>query len=492
MAKRKRRDRPDVDDAPEFDLPHGTAFDGSEGLFFTADMKDVYVQDAEQLEAIEKMLERDGMARMLESALTLPIIQAKGQIKPSKGDAGEAEDAQKRLLRPPEGGGMVTPLSLVRAQMTSAVALRRSYHEKSLMVDPELGGTSYRDIAFRPARSCIVLRDPRSGVITGFKQRPFWAAYMVGAKNTGDVLSTVIDADGYLRAVPPQRALIYIHGQRRQPIVGVSDLEVAYWAWQAKTKVMFLWFAVYLEGVALPRTVVKAQDPEVEGKATGNKIAGARSSGVIVTDTQTTIEALDLSGKGQSEFKDAISYLDGMAEQSVLLSWLSYSGRATTGAGMNGGAIVGELRDFFLMSRMAMMQEMDMEITRQVIAPITRWNHGTGAAIPIYESEPLQDADVEMAIDLLKTGLANPQMAFPAEFWDEMYVKIGAFLEIDPGKLRQSLQEAHDAAAKAAAQQGANPPAQQVAGMNAMATRAGAAVRARQMGQSPKKALAGG
>lgn len=486
MAKGKRKRRATVDDAPEYETAEGTVFDGSEGLFWTADMESVYVQDSEQIVAIETALERDGMSRMLEQALTLPIIQAKGQIKPGKGDSGEAADATARLMRTTVEGGMKTPLALVRAQMTSAVSRRRSFHEKTHMIDPVLGGTSYRDIAYRPASSCILLRDRVSGEINGFKQKPFWMGIIGGAGPAG---TQKIDADGYLPAVSPQRALTYVHGQRRQPIFGVSDLEVAYWAYEAKRKIMYLWFAVFLEGVSLPRTIVKSDQPDAEGLIAARKIAAGRASGVISVSKQTEVDALDLAGKGGGEFQAALSYLDGMAEQSTLLSWLSYSGRATTGAGMNGGAIVGELRDFFLLSREAVMQEIDLEITNQIIAPITRWNHGPRAVVPVYESEPLRDADVEMAIDLLKTGLANPQMAFPAEFWDEMYVKIGAFLSIDPDKLRKSLQDAHEQAAKLAAAQGANPPAQKVAGQAAVAGKLAGAVVAAKAGRNPKKAL---
>jgi hypothetical protein len=43
------------------------------------------------------------------------------------------------------------------------------------------------------------------------------------------------------------------HGFYREPIKGVSDLDVAYWCYETKQKVLFLWFQV-LENQNLPKT----------------------------------------------------------------------------------------------------------------------------------------------------------------------------------------------------------------------------------------------
>jgi hypothetical protein len=375
-AAARAADRSDDIDRPDLHVPVGSALDWDDsGLLYAWDRKSLYDDGDMQARDLEVMLERDYMARMAENAITLPMRQAGGRIIPAKGDRGEAEDLERRLLTPAEAGGMLTPLDLVYAQMCGAVVYRRSFHEKWITRDKRDGKYTYRDLAYRPATTCEAERDPQTGELLGFRQwKRAWLAL-------GDFNDRWLDPDGSV-SVEQQRALIHVHGQHRDPLNGVSDFDVAYWGWKAKQNILYLWFKVYLESVALPRTDVASDDPGGTGLTTAQKIASAKSSGVVVHDKGDVLSALDVSGKGGDQFKAAIDYLDQATETSLLLGWQSFNGRQSTGGSF---ALVASLRDFFMLARKVDMNEMDRTITGQVFAPLTRWNYGKNAAIPKWQ-----------------------------------------------------------------------------------------------------------
>jgi hypothetical protein len=53
------------------------------------------------------------------------------------------------------------------------------------------------------------------------------------------------DHPGYV-PVPKHKAFVYTHGKHREPVNGVSDLDVCFAAYENKQKLKFLW-AQYLE-----------------------------------------------------------------------------------------------------------------------------------------------------------------------------------------------------------------------------------------------------
>jgi hypothetical protein len=109
----------------------GTAVDRRNLLFAEWDDR-LYLHDPSRPSDrdLDRMLERDGKARQLEQALTLPLRQAKWTLKPGKGDRGELEFVREALTTPANAGGMSTPIQQIVSQATSAVSHRRSFHEK--------------------------------------------------------------------------------------------------------------------------------------------------------------------------------------------------------------------------------------------------------------------------------------------------------------------------------------------------------------------------
>jgi hypothetical protein len=450
-------------DAP----PRGSLIDWSDTLEYSP--QDDRVYDTSDLEAkdISRMLERDGTAQMVENALTLPLRSASGRIVGGKGDKGEADDVTERLMRSPEDGGMSTPMDLIGAQMTSAVAYRRFFAEKSFRRDPRLGGVSYSSVELRPASTCRALYTTDVGRFDGFLQvaQP-WLG--VGRRSDhGD------RGDGYVRIERP-RAMMYVHGQHREPLRGLTDMAVPYWCWKAKQKLTWLWFSVYLETVALPRTTVSGPDGP-RTMAVAKRVSAVKGGGVIVTDSETAVNSLDVSGQGGSQFKAAIDWLDSTAAISALLGFQTLASSANQGAGSN--ALGASLQSFYIQSRQAILNEMDRERTRQIIAPLVRWNRGPNAVVPKYQSDPMSKEDIEAALTLYQAALTTPAGPQPGPvFWDELTAKLATAFDLDAGKVADSIKSAR--AKEAAAVSALPPDAQAVAGLLGGATAAARMVQA--------------
>ena len=258
-----------------FDLPPLDKEDGSSfGWFdrFTQGMDPLgkYVTDFTDWEArdLHEMLAKDYKARQMESVLTLPIISAEHTITPAKGDKGEAEWLKAFWDQDHLSGGCKETLDQIIDRMTSAFSYKRAYMEKVFTKgkgDFE-GKIIYDTLGWRPQTTCRLMRDPRHGTFMGFEQEP----YYVGPE---------ISRDKWPIKIMANRAFVYTHGTRRDPLNGTSDMEVAFWAWKTKQKILLLWFQ-FLQSVALPRIVVKANDGDT---ATGiaQQIAKMKSSGVL-------------------------------------------------------------------------------------------------------------------------------------------------------------------------------------------------------------------
>ena len=175
------------------------------------------------------MLDRNGMAAAIEQVLTLPVRGAPRTIEPAKGDKGEAEFVQSVLMTPDQAGGMKTPISQLVGQITTAQIFRRSFFEKTFKLRESDGKIIYDKIAYRPPATCQARFNDRTGEGNGFRQQ----VWLFGGNL---MLSSKQKVPGYVD-IPKIRSYIYTHGQHREPLTGVSEMETAYWPWAHGTRV---------------------------------------------------------------------------------------------------------------------------------------------------------------------------------------------------------------------------------------------------------------
>lgn len=431
---------------PKFEQEIGSSFQLND-LMFTGWL-DGAVFDYGEWESrdIESMLERDGKARALEAVLTLPIRGARWSIKPGRGDSGEAAFVEEFLNKDNFTGGMSVPIEQVIGQATSAFAYRKAFFEK--VFKQQDGAIVYDKLAFRPASTCGVLRDPDTGGFQGFQQRPV----RLGLK-----------ADMMPVNIPSQYALVIINNKHRNPIRGISDLDVAYWCHQTKLKLLYIWFN-YLEAHAIQKLVVMANDIDA-AKTAARQLVTLKNSGVaaISKEEDVTVTPLQTTSGADQMFKSAIDYLDSQAALSQLAGFIDLSGAAASGRGSL--ALSKDQSDFFLRAQQAKAVELASDLTNYMVSDLILYNFGPKAAFPRFTFGPLVDTDSSELINMMMGMATAPagQLQLPWEFLEEIAIKVASALDMDVGKISKAMSEQGKKAEAQAAAMGANPPGQKVA-----------------------------
>lgn len=359
---------------------------------------------------IDTMLRQDGRARAVESVLTLPLRGATHNFKAADGDTGELEFIQDAFSRPANVGGMTTSLELVLAQMTAACVYRKVYFEKVFDVGDD-GKVRYQKVEWRPPHTCQVVRK-NDGSFDGFKQ---WRRQLDGSK-----------ADWV--PIPAGRAFVYFYGQHRDPVSGISDMDVCYTAWSTKQKLRFLWYQ-FVENEAIRKLIAQAavNDPG-EKQALARRAATLKNGGVLGIGPAESITTLT-AGSGQS-FQDAITYCDHEMAESVLAGFLNL----VTGHSGASYALSTDQTEMFLQSRQFALREMAATFTGYVTADLVRYNFGPKAAVPTLEFSNLNKNDTTQTVTLLQSLLQadGGPARVPAVFVDELVEKVATLLDLNP------------------------------------------------------------
>lgn len=459
----------------------GTQFDMGERLFAYFGSGDVFDYGEWSSRDMKAMFSRDGQASAIESVLTLPIREADYSILEAKGDKGEADFVRSVLMTPDTEGGMQTPISQLVGQVTSGQIYRRAFFEKVWKIRPDDGRVIYDKIAFRPPATCQARYNSRTGAAHGFRQQVWlFGGNLVTQKKQ--------EVPGYVD-IPHVRSFIYTHGKHREPLIGVSEMEITYWCFQTKMKLLYLWYH-FLENQALQRVIAYGNDqPEANTRA--NDIAQLKSSGVVglvhPADGQKAFDVLQADADAGAYFKDALGFLEGWQIGSVLAGFMGLTGAATSGRGSY--ALSQDQSSFYLKSRQAVSKEMAESISYDVIRPLVVLNFGPGAAFPVWKFGPLQDEQVQALLTLFGQMAAAPVLHVPIPVFDLITERMATILQLDVDQVHQALAStAQQRAEQLAAQAPPGMPpeaAGQLGALNGAATAAAGMMQRAQAGQNP-------
>lgn len=432
----------------------GTQFDVRDGQFSYWGDGTVFQYDTWQTSDMKTMLTRDGQAAALESVLTLPIRQCPWNIMPAKNDKGEAEFVRSILMQPYSSGGMKTPMQMVIGQATAAQIYRTAFFEKVFTIRPSDGKIVYEKLAYRPTATCQVRRKVDTAEFDGFRQQ-IWMFGSDGYKKN--------NASGYVD-IPKQRSFVYIHGQHREPLQGVSELDLCYWAYQTKLKILYLWYN-FIENQALPKIAVYGEDePEANDRA--DDLAALRSSGIVGWKRgpadMKNFEIIETNGQGSDQFQAALSFLETWQTASVLAGFTGLSSLASLGRGSL--ALSSDQSAFFLKSRQAVTQELEAEITMQVVAPIVAYNFGADAAFPTFQFGPLVDDNAQALTTMFQTLAVAPSLQVPMGIMDLITERIATVLDLDIEAVDEIVQSAAEERSQQAMAQAPAGMPQQAAG----------------------------
>jgi hypothetical protein len=421
-----------VESSPRFGKEQGSILDYVHGdLVFSslpgapASMGPVYDWREPTVNQLLEMLQRDGKSKSLEQVISMPLIGAGWHVEPGEGndDHETAQWVETILRRDTADGGMQTSMEDVIAQMTSAFANRRSYHEKVWKQDDDQQ-VVYNKIAWRPPDTCTLLRNVKTGDLEGFAQWVWGKRQQVIVK------------------LP--YAHVYVHGQRSDPVKGVSELQVTYHNYRIKEKIKLLWYT-YLEVMSLPRTVVLANSDDA-AKKSAQAIAALKNAGVVglPKDWVSSIQPLPMSTAGSSEFQQAIAYLDADSALSLLAGFTDLPGRAMgTGVGMQSGTrgsygMSSSQQEFFMNLEEAFSTELSTSVTNNIVADLVRYNKGTKVQVPRFALGPLQEKDVSQSFALLQALAVAPKMNLPSEFVRELTLVVADQLGLNTDQVNDS------------------------------------------------------
>ena len=407
------------------------------------------------------MLTRDGQAAAIEAVLTLPIRQASRAIEAGKDDNGEAEFCRSVLMTPATGGGMKTPLQDVIGQVTSAQTYKKAFFEKVWDVRDTDGKIVYEKLAFRPTATCELKRNAQTAAEDGFRQQ----VWLFG----GELTTKRQKVPGYVD-IPRIRSFVYINGKHRNPLVGTSELDLTFWCYTTKLKLIFLWLQ-FLEQQSLPKVVVYGQDQR-EASAKADDIASMRASGVVGFQRpppgMKTFEILSSDGKGASQFNDALSFLETWQTSSVLAGFMGLSSLASLGRGSL--ALSQDQSAFFLKSRQAVTAEMETALTHDVLAPLVTLNFGPGASYPSFKFGALTDESDSALVTLFQAMSVAPALQVPTGILDIITMRLATYLDLDVSAVEQIVQQgAKDRAAQATATAPPGVPPKVAAGIGSLA-----------------------
>lgn len=393
------------------------------------------------LKAMREMLSKDGNPRKLEQVLSLPIRSADWEIRGKGTVANFVRDTLDPMM------------DRLISQCCSAIAYRKAFFE--LVWKLEGDKVVFDQIALRPATSCEAAFDINTGAQDGFRQQ-------LNPINTFAQI-TQGNSMGWVR-VPANRAFIYVYGLHREPIHGVSDLDVSLFCWDNIRKLQFLW-CQYLEQQSLPKVIVYGDDP-MQAQDNAQIIAESEASAAIpierrIDPAQKTFELLESSGKGATQFTEAIAYFESKQTQSVLASFMDLSTNASmASAGSN--ALSADQSEFYLASRQAVANEMAQQITEGIIRPLVAFNFGPDVELPDLHFAPIGNRQTDRALNLLQSIVTAEKPTIPEEFTGFLLNQVSAALGLDTtdvsdaveawGVHRQKMMEAAEAAAAAAAE----------------------------------------
>lgn len=398
-----------------------------DGPFAEYDRGNVFTYEEPMVRDYQHMLRTDGTAISIELMLTYPIISAPWEVDPAKGDTGEAEFIYDAFTALPHQGGPLTTVEQLVSQMTDAFTMKRAYFEKVFKVNDD-GKVVYHKLAWRPPETCQAAYDGTRSEIRGYRQLP-----VLFTNRTPQVNWNAGQSDWVY--IPPERSFIYVHGTHRDPLLGISAMQVPYHCFQTKRKIRWLWYQFLDQGV-LPKTIVRNPD-EGQARLDAQKISTLRGKGVVGITDQTQVDPFEASGRAGEAYVQAMAWLDSEMLDSGLLGFMGLSSQAAAGKGSY--ALAESLSKMYLRTRRMVAMDMARQITNEVIGPLIAYNFGPKASIPRFKFGPLSEANEVNVLDVF-SKVATTGAKVPVEFYDQLVNRVATLLELDPGKVAKDLE----------------------------------------------------
>jgi len=150
---------------------------------------------------------------------------------------------------------------------------------------------------------------------------------------------------------------------------------------------------------------------------------------------------LESSGKGASQFLEAIMFLDSEMSSAIVDKFSALAGNGATGAG-GSYALSQNLIALYLRIRRFVARDIAKNITNQIHAPLIRHNFGHDGIVPEFVFGPLNEANEDSVMTMFSAITQTTQAGqLPKEFLEQLTVRVANILELDPIKIKAQFKE---------------------------------------------------
>jgi len=366
---------------------------------------------------LERMLRKDGTIRALYQILTLPILANKYRFVPDPADeTKEGEDTkhpQRDLVRdnfelPPHKGGLSIPFQSVIARMLRARLTAYQPFEKVWTKSPE-GFIVYRKIAFRPADGVEILTDENGG-FAGFKQ----------SVNKNGKFEEV--------TIPTDKAFLFTVNQDVDPVKGESDFVTAYYSYDKKHRLYYL-YERQAETGAMPPKVLKPtsgnNDTKEVKEANLRAIEDFGLNTTVLLPDGYTLDSFDM-GTGRLDPLPGIEHYNGEMARSVLAQQILMGTEGKTGA----YALSDTHNDILIMSLESTMRNIEQFVNFYLIPQLHEYNFDK----PLYcefKFEDMTDETRAIVVDIFTKLIDKLPSGIPLEFLQKLTEQMAERLGID-------------------------------------------------------------
>lgn len=387
------------------------------------------------LNDLREMYRKDAQTGFLFGLFMYSILSCLAESKwvkaPWVEDGDDEVDFANALFRTPFlAGGMETPISLVLKQHLLAILEGFSAFEvvpQRPKSGPLKGKYTIRGIEYRDSRTVDILIDD------------------FGKQN--GLLQTVRRPDGaYSRKeIPKNRTLLYTVGAEKNPHVGVSMFENAWYHYDTKVKLYYVAHKA-AQVAAIPARIgtypAKGTTPTKQAAFSNALSRFATNSSLAIPEGYKVDSFATNSG---FDFLALIEHHNEMQAKSVLLNFMNSDNRASIID--NGGQDASA--DMFVQALMSIMNDISELWTTQLMPKFIDWNFGTGK-YPVWKFGELTDSARSDIVALFTTMVTSTTLNSTPELSRSLEKAIANRLGLDIDY--KEIQRREEEAAKKAAE----------------------------------------
>lgn len=377
---------------------------------------------APSIAKLENMLNKDGTVRALYQILTLPILANKYRFVPDEadevvegtGDKKVTTHPQRDLIKdnfelPPHKGGLSIPLNSVIARMLRARLTGFQIFEKVWTKTPD-NLIVYKKLAFRPADGVEILRDDNGG-FAGFKQ------YVMTPGKKAEYVT-----------VPTDKAFLFTVNQDVDPVTGESDFRTAYYNFDKKHRLTYL-YERQAETGAMPPKMLKVgtdnKDTKEVKEANLRAIEDFGLNTTVLVPQGYSIEPFDM-GTGRLDPLPGVEYYNGEMARSVMAQQILMGTDGKTGS----YSLAETHSDILIMSLESTMRNIEQFINFYLIPQLHEYNFDT----PLYcefKYEDMTDETRSIAIEVFQKIIDKLPTGLSLEFIQKLQEQMADRLGID-------------------------------------------------------------